>query len=257
MKAFNLPLEQAEREYERKEGWIDFCFELKYDGTRSFWNRDRLISERNIDITKKFEHIANQLKGIDVILDGEIYIEENSSVFDVSSKENWDKAHYVVFDILQFQDLDFRDLTLQKRQILVKSLCNMLGSESIHPPKTWFDFKTAWDYVLEHKLEGLIAKNLFSKYIRTENLLDTTRSRSWLKIKFKKEAVVIFDKFEKHKDEEGITLTDGFHRVSVRGDDVGKLIGEIMRSGKVKAEVEYLRKTDDGHFFQPVYKRLV
>lgn len=253
MKAFDIPIKDAE-----KKDWKGYSFEKKYDGTRTFWVRDKLISDRNIDVSSKFQHIAELLKGLDVVLDGEIYLNENSTVFDVNRKENWDKVNYVVFDILWFKDMDLRDLPIPKRQVVLKKLVSAINNDHIQFPKKWDNFKEAWDYVIQNNLEGLIAKKINSRYVKTTKLLKSVRSRNWLKIKNRKETLIVFDKFEvSEKNPEYATLISGADRVACYGKVKDTAVEKIKKSGSVAGEVQYLYKTDSGKCFQPILKRLV
>jgi ATP-dependent DNA ligase len=256
MKAFDLPVSEA-----KSKDWFDFQFELKYDGTRSFWlgDKKKFVSERNIDITDKFSHIVEKLKVVEAVLDGEMIVSENSNVFDITRKDNWTKGVYVVFDILNFYGTDCRSMSLQDRQGLIKELVSRLNCDFIQVPKKWDSFKEAWAYVEKNSLEGLMAKNIYSKYADNGCFIKGTRSRDWLKIKNKKEDVVVFDGCEvSEKNADYITLTNKEgDRVACCSDLRVLATEQLAKNGKVVGEVEYLYLTESGKHFQPVLKRVV
>lgn len=230
-------------------------FELKLDGFRCLYQDGKLLSERGITQNHKFPHIESALSKLDAVLDGEVAL-DGGTIHEVNRKENWSKAKYYVFDLLEWLGDDLRDMPLVQRQNLLSRIVAELDNPSIEFVREFEGFEEGWEYVVENGCEGLIAKHKFSAYPRTEILLDEVRSKMWLKIKHKKERVFVMERFDNHEDDTGITFTDGFHRFSCRGEnsDIAKQI--LAEDGKIRVEVQYLYETEDGHLFQPVVKRV-
>jgi len=184
MKAFSINLEEA------KKLDNDWVFEIKYDGIRQLFIGGKLFSEFGVDNTQKFRHIRNELDGIDAVLDGEIFLENGSSI-DIKERENWNKAKYVVFDILKLGKANLMELPLIERRKILFDLFNekLKCSKFVKLSRGFFNFNEAWNYILKNNLEGLIAKNLYSPYESDlNNLFKVKRSWNWLKIKNWKEA---------------------------------------------------------------------
>lgn len=175
-----------------KEGWI---FEVKWDGWRAIaqikGKNVRLYSRNDLTFNNNFPEITTQLSKInfDTILDGEIVALDSEGRPKFQLLQNYQAGEgslaYFVFDILYFSGYDLRDLRLSERKLVLKrvlpKLSNVLVSDEIEKEGTLF-FKEA----VKNGLEGIIAKNLSSKYISGRRTLD------WLKIKaIKRQEVVI------------------------------------------------------------------
>ena len=189
----------------------DWVFEVKWDGIRSIFylhktkNLLKLQSRNGIDITHKYPEITESLKWItncneSAILDGEIVVLNKEGYPDFGShKERMSvnserevnmlskslPATYYLFDILYLDGEDLRNHSyVDRRRIL---------DEAIHQPNNSSNRNNKKririsDYIEEQGidvfekvkkmgLEGIIAKNKFSKYFQG------ARSKDWLKIK--------------------------------------------------------------------------
>lgn len=167
----------------------DYIFEIKYDEYRTIafvYGQNIVLKSRNgVDLTKKFENVANDLKNLNknMILDGEIccFDENGRSDFGLlqnSIKQNKQNFCYVVFDLLELNYRDLRNLTLFERKKLLEK--NLKNKNSI----LVCEFATKcgqkiFDFAKENNLEGIVAKNIYSTY-------NSCRDENWLKIKCEK-----------------------------------------------------------------------
>jgi len=257
MKAYSISLENVKV---LNDGWV---FERKYDGIRQLWVSGKLFSEFGVDNTSKFNHIKEELEGIDAVLDGEICLENGSSI-DIKERKNWNKVSYVVFDLLKLGKVDLTKLPLiERRKILFKLFKEKLkGKKFIKLSVGFFNFDEAWKQVLKNNWEGLIAKNLYSPYESSlDNLFKVKRSWNWLKIKNWKEAKEKIVGFERSNSNsvfsKGAFILENGTRISALNKEIVKEYENLRQFGNVLAEFYYLKKTKDGKYFHPKLKRLV
>jgi len=166
----------------------NWLFEIKYDGYRiiSFVenNKVKMLTRNGIDYTHKFEVISKSLLKLrqdNFVIDGEIvsFDKDGRSDFGLlqkNIKENNANFTYVVFDLLALNGEDLRGLKLIERKrklelILAKSDDYILNSTFIIDKG-----KECYNLAKEKNLEGIVAKNINSKYVEK-------RSEDWLKIK--------------------------------------------------------------------------
>jgi ATP-dependent DNA ligase len=256
MKAYSISLENIKV---LSDGWV---FERKYDGVRQLWVSGKLFSEFGVDNTSKFNHIKEELEGVDAVLDGEICLENGSSI-DIKERKNWNKVSYVVFDLLKLGKVDLTKLPLiERRKILFKLFDEKLKNKKfIKLSVGFFNFDEAWKQVLKNNWEGLIAKNLYSPYEGSlDDLFKINRSWNWLKIKNWKEAREEIIGFEKSGSNtvfsKGSFILKNNTKVSALSKAVVKEYESLKQFGKVYAEIYYLKKTKDGKYFHPKLKRL-
>lgn len=165
----------------------DWIFEIKYDGYRivSFVENGKvkMLSRNNIDYTKKFNLIAQNLKKIDqhsFVFDGEVVAFDKNGKSDFgllqeSIKKGNSSLYYCIFDLLSINGEDLRNLPLIERKaklerLLFKSENNLIYSSHVENGKETFDFAK------KNNLEGVIAKKKNSVYVGK-------RTDEWLKIK--------------------------------------------------------------------------
>jgi bifunctional non-homologous end joining protein LigD len=176
--------------------WI---FEIKYDGYRAVAVINKkevnLFSRNHLSFNKIFAPIVDELKKINhiAVLDGEIVIEDENGHSDFQLLQNYKSSgegtpKYYVFDILNLDGKDTRNLTLLERKELTKillnkhRLTNIVFSDHIEEKGVAF-FKQAEKL----HLEGIMAKQADSPYRSGK------RTAEWLKIKItqQEEAVII------------------------------------------------------------------
>jgi len=166
----------------------NWLFEIKYDGYRivSYVEKQsvRMLTRNNIDYTKKFTDICNSLKKLDqdsFVVDGEIIsLDQNGKsdfgLLQQNIKSGNNKFYYVLFDLLALNGDDLRGLSLLERKeklelLLAKSDNNLIFSNHVINQG-----KECFNLAKEKRLEGIIAKKVYSKY-------SGKRNDDWLKIK--------------------------------------------------------------------------
>ncbi len=173
------------REPFHKPGWV---YEEKYDGYRILaykeGSRVRLFSRNAIDRTDRFPDIAaamNTLRPSTLLLDGEVSVfdREGVSRFQLLQNLGAGKSVFAVFDCLYRDGKDLRPRPLSERRTALEA---STGRNKIIVPSTRLaaDGFEAYRLAIKRKFEGLIAKNLASRYVEG-------RSASWLKVKVHQE----------------------------------------------------------------------
>ncbi|MBR4999174.1 MAG: non-homologous end-joining DNA ligase, partial [Clostridia bacterium] len=165
----------------------DWIFEIKYDGYRIVSyvenGKVKMLTRNNLDYTKKFNDIAQNLKKIDqnsFVVDGEVVAFDQNGKSDFgllqeSIKKDSTSLCYCVFDLLALNGEDLRNLPLIERKaklerLLFKSKNNLIYSSHVDNGKETFDFAK------KNNLEGIIAKKKNSVYTGK-------RTDDWLKVK--------------------------------------------------------------------------
>jgi bifunctional non-homologous end joining protein LigD len=158
----------------------DWTFEEKYDGVRMLAYKEgakvSLISRNAIDRTDRYPKITEaigKLKPDTLALDGEIVIFDDKHVSRFQFLQQSDgQPVFAVFDCLYHDGKDVRTAPLSERRSAlersVKPSANVLLSARLDP-----DGLKAFEVAKRRGLEGLIAKDLASKYV-------SGRSGSWL-----------------------------------------------------------------------------
>jgi bifunctional non-homologous end joining protein LigD len=169
----------------------EWLYEVKFDGIRviaiKIGATVKLYSRTRNDLTERFSEVANAILKLPcktAIFDGEVVAldEEGRSSFQILQSMNLPGAtggplFYYIFDLLNFEGQDLRELPLSRRKELLSRLMR-------NPPRTIrlsSSLSGSADAILKgikaHGLEGVIAKRSDSPYEAG------TRSRNWLKIK--------------------------------------------------------------------------
>ncbi len=170
----------------------DHLFEPKLDGIRAICTKSggklAFFNRHCVEITDKYPEFdfADAIEGEDVLLDGEIVLYDasgNPSFTDLmkrhqragSRRSANSSLRYAVFDVMQVDGKDLRDLPLTERK---KILDQTIGKDSflektIHTPKG----RLLWEAVTKRRLEGVIAKRVDGRYESGK------RTGSWVKIK--------------------------------------------------------------------------
>jgi bifunctional non-homologous end joining protein LigD len=168
------------------EGWL---YEEKVDGYRmvAYKNggRVRLISRRGRDHTTRFPEMAAALRELDssstLILDGEIAVYDRQLV----SRFEWLRHSsppdpstpplFMVFDCLYARGKDLRKQPLYVRRNVIEDVRD--EQDLLLPVRRLSDDGLkAWQQVVEHGYEGLVAKDPASPYVGGRTL-------KWLKVK--------------------------------------------------------------------------
>jgi len=242
MKCQKMTIKEAESRCQ------NYIVQMKLDGTRTIWEKGNLISpERDIFKSDRYRHIANELKGFNGVLDGEIFL-PNGNLFAVSSSENWNKCRYAVFDILEYDGQNLRGIPYQDRRKLLIALIQARNWKSIEFVKEFPSVSEGWDFVKSQDLEGLVLKSPEGSYT-------DTRSWNWVKVKNYHEAVIEILEHIAGSDKGRFVLANG-GKMSALSPDFVEQYKKLKAKGKVFAEIEYLYLTKEKKYFQPILKRL-
>ena len=150
-----------------------WTYELKLDGYRLEAVKSRgkvtLYSRRGIDLTKRFDYIAEALQPLpdETVIDGELVALDEQARPNFNLLQNFRSAAshitFYAFDIMTHQGKSVMDLPLVKRRAV---LANVLVTNE-HAGLSLFLEKTAAQmlrFVRSHGLEGIIAKRSESVY---------------------------------------------------------------------------------------------
>jgi bifunctional non-homologous end joining protein LigD len=208
------------------ERWIS---QVKWDGVRMLVYYDgsdvSLINRRLNERTLQYPELLNIIEycsADSVILDGEVIaLEEGKPSFhrvmkrdsvrsesSVHQAKKQVKITYMIFDILYLNGEWVTDKTLEERQQL---LINIISeNDSIQLVKNHNDSKALYKAIVEHDLEGIIIKDLSSKYIING------KDKRWQKKKAFKDLFAVVG---------GVTYRSGIVNALLLGlyDDFGRL----------------------------------
>ena len=198
MKRYEVMLARiGDKEILERKALTTFIFEPKLDGTRVLIYKDgndiELINRRGKDITYRYPELLDIVKYIkpeSCVLDAELVVldkdgkvnfnllqqrEQIDNKFLIQLRSKQFPATLFVFDILEKDGTTLVDKPLKERK---KELEKSIKNSSIITvcPYT-FNGKELWEKVKELGMEGVMAKDLSSKYEQGK------RSWSWLKIK--------------------------------------------------------------------------
>jgi bifunctional non-homologous end joining protein LigD len=208
-----------------QDRWV---FEEKYDGVRIVAYKERsevsLISRNAIDRTARYPDIAAAIKALradTLVLDGEIVVFDSRKISHFQLlQQSKGRPQYVVFDCLYRNGRDLRNEPLSvRREVLeqsVKPSASLILAERLDR-----DGLKAFQTAAGRGLEGIIAKNLDSRYV--EN-----RSNQWLKVKVRQE-----DEF----------VIGGFTRPSGARQYFGALLLGVYTNG---GQLRYVGKVGTG-----------
>ncbi len=180
--------------------WI---FEIKWDGYRAVAEiKDGevdLYSRNNNSFNQKYKSIVSALNSIDkdMIIDGEIVVLDNAGRSDFHSLQNFGRTGkgrliYYVFDLIYFDGKDLTGLPLKARKEILKNILPDIPAVRYND-HILQDGKAFYNLAKEKQLEGIIAKNIHSKYYRNK------RSKEWLKLKIKKRQEAVIGGYTKPK----------------------------------------------------------
>jgi bifunctional non-homologous end joining protein LigD len=266
-----------------RANWI---FEEKYDGVRMLAYKEgskvSLISRNAIDRTERYPKIAEaiaKLKPDTLALDGEIVIFDSDKVSRFQFLQKGDgRPTFAVFDCIYCDGKDLRKAPLAERRVGLERTVKP-SSRVILSARLDADGFKAFEIAKKRGFEGLIAKDLSSKYV-------SGRSPAWLKVKVRKEDEFVIGGFTEPSGARhffGALLLGVFNRGKL--DYVGKVgtgfneetlkslykkFGSLRRAGspfssnvrerdasfiapKLVAQIGYTERTSDGKLRHPVY----
>jgi bifunctional non-homologous end joining protein LigD len=187
----------------------DWVFEVKWDGVRAilFLHKTKgilkIVSRKGKTITHRYPEIVEAAKSSlsaiinckeSIILDGEIVVLNNKGQPDFQSHQrrmNLDSikeieklsykipATYYLFDILHFDGRNLQPLSFVERRKKLSDVIVIIDANSRIRISDFFEEHgiDIFQKIKSMNLEGIVAKNKYSKYIQG------TRSTDWLKIK--------------------------------------------------------------------------
>jgi bifunctional non-homologous end joining protein LigD len=249
-------------------------FELKFDGIRALVERSadgavRITNRNMVSITHRYPDVVARLEVLpfEGTLDGEIICvradgrpdfpavhkrDAQSSAAAIRRLATQLPAAFVPFDVLDADGQDLRGLPyVQRRTALAELWPGEPGELSIASQ----DAQTMWEFVSAHRLEGLVAKSGESRYV-------AGRSRSWVKIKATKRALVIAGSIAADKAALVMQVWDGGQLKTVGQVGSGMSVRDwtairgLFTQGtpQVVVEVEYLEVARGGQLRQPVFR---
>ena len=235
----------------------DFAFQIKFDGTRSFCFIEggkctKLCNRSGFDRFDRFAHLKqDDFNGLNAIFDGEIVVfnaRNKSELYLVNSKENWSRAVFMVFDILEKDGVDLRTLPFYSRQAILKDIFRNIKLKYFKLVNSYSDFPSLWKIVQQRDLEGIVAKKRYGKYLGF-------RSGNYLKIKNTKFENLLVRDYKVNP--RGLTLIKGKHRIACNGIQSQAVKSCIDKNGCAFIRIEYLTKSQAGQFIQPTFKELL
>jgi bifunctional non-homologous end joining protein LigD len=181
--------------------WI---YEIKWDGYRALAfvekKKAELISRNNI-IYDQFSPINEVLGslGLEVVLDGEIVVIDETGSPDFGALQNWRSKKnlnlvFYVFDILWFQGRLLTGLTLSERRSILEAVLQETHGQVRISHSFDSDGIAFYQTAKRMKLEGIIAKRADSVYT------GDVRSRDWLKVKAKLRQEVVIAGYTRNED---------------------------------------------------------
>lgn len=179
------PLEKEIQDLGERKNWQA---EYKWDGIRGQLikrNNEIFIWSRGEElVTSQFPEIMEMLQNFEgnFVLDGEILAVKNDEVLNFNelqkrlNRKNLTKkmleeipVQVFVYDLLEFENEDLREIPLQERRILLESLLQKNPNERINIPQiveteNWEDLIEIRKNSRENNSEGLMLKNKNSTY---------------------------------------------------------------------------------------------
>lgn len=273
-----------------------YIFEPKLDGTRCIAEVNgeiKLFNRRNRNISRRYPFICEELEKYgNVVFDGEIVCyngEGKPDFYLLQKREHVDSdliieiraklipATYVIFDILEMDDKPLVEKPLEER----KGILNEIFKKSEHLELIFMtkNGKKLWEEIRKRNMEGVIAKEMGSKYYPGE------RRHEWLKIKNVKSIDVIIVGYTREKREisalgMGLYKEKEIYYIGKVGTGFDEeIIRYLLKNFKetkdayaanaekapsnmiwvkpeMVAEVEYIEMTKDMELRSPSFKRL-
>lgn len=172
----------------------NYIYELKYDGIRALIyinsKNIKIYTRNKIDVTYLFPELKKlrNLTNSNTILDGEIICTKDGkpnfskllsrirlkNKDKINSQSIWNRATFICFDILMYNNLDLKDYTLLERKNILN---NFKDNDIFFKSKIFYDGKKLFKTIKKFNLEGIVCKDINSKYI------PNTRTNNWIKVK--------------------------------------------------------------------------
>jgi bifunctional non-homologous end joining protein LigD len=162
----------------------DWIYEIKWDGYRIIAvtnkNSTRLLSRSNLDFTKNYQIIADELTHLKLngVIDGELVVldEEGQPNFDMLQRYAPGMSIvFYAFDVLWLNNKDLQSKSLLDRKKILEQMIPE-ESEFIKYSDHFEDGRALFEQVSALSLEGIVAKKKDSDYQRGK------RTKNWLKL---------------------------------------------------------------------------
>lgn len=239
---------------------------LKFDGERIMakigGDRIYLFNRRGYEKSKTYPEVVESLEKLEgnYLLDGEIIadsgkfndLQKRSNLRDkekVEDRKKEIKVRFKVFDIIEFKGKRLEKKPLKERVEYLKKI-NFGERVDIVENR---DVKECWEETKENEEEGVIIKDMNSRYKMGK------RSDSWLKLKNFKEEMFEFEN-EYELNNSGIKLINDKIEVQVQdnsSDRVENIKEKLDKGEKVRVVVQYLTKTKNGKLRFPSCKKVL
>jgi bifunctional non-homologous end joining protein LigD len=226
----------------------DWLHELKFDGYRMVCHlqrgKSRFWSRNQKDWTEKFPNLSKALKALPVaaaILDGEVVVVDKagrSSFQKLQQSMKGGAATFIfqIFDLIYLDGYNLTRVSLKERKALLEDLLSGVDAKG---PLRYSDhvvgdgdrfFKQACAY----GIEGIVSKLADCPY-------ESTRSRSWLKVKCTKRQEFVIAGYTPSKKD-----FPGFGSLILGVYDKGKLVysGRVGTGFSIKQRLELQKKLD-------------
>lgn len=261
-----------------------YLFDLKIDGCRCLAEvtdgTARLSSRSGADMTRRYPEVIAALEAAvptgRVVLDGEIAVNDERGLpswplthkrdAQQSKVTRWSQSHpatYYAFDILELGSVDMRKWAYANRRQVLEQEVSGWGSPTIRPVLQSADGHALWDVIVEHQLEGMVAKRADSQY-------RPGRSRDWLKIKRTSTVTCLVGGYDPGEGGRAnsfgclhLYLLDEAHNLVPVGkvgsgfsDRELRHVAAALPHPPVIVEVEFLDVSPDRQLRQPVFQRL-
>lgn len=263
-------------------GEAGYLFDLKIDGVRCLATVEdgqvTLVSRAGVTFTYQYPDVVAALRTLPPgrwVLDGEIAVSDerglpswpltakrNSQVRNTSGWAAKLPATYHVFDLLEHDGQDLRPWALgNRRHVLREALAEV--DPGVRAVLSSYDGQAMWQVVVEHHLEGVVAKRPGSPY-------RNGRSSDWVKIKRTQTVTCLvggYDPGEGHRADtfgalhlylishEGLLVQVGKVGSGFSNREVDQVMHALHHTPLV-VEVEYLDVSPDGLLRQPVFQRI-
>ncbi len=167
----------------------DWIFEIKYDGYRAITKIDKskveMLSRNGNSFNAVYSAVIRELEKVkaDIILDGEIVIEDENGIPDFQRLQNYPmtkngELKYFIFDILYLNGHDLTGLALTDRRELLENFFNEYKFRNIYLSESTEEKGSKYfESIAKKGFEGIIAKEKSSRYYPGR------RAESWLKFK--------------------------------------------------------------------------
>ena len=180
----------------------DWIYEVKWDGYRAIAiienGKVKLLSRNAKSFNDKYYPITQILEKlkINAVIDGEILVINDAGVSNFGALQNWrseadGELVMYVFDILWYEGKSLMQMPLFNRREILKSLLHG-KDERIKLSADFVGGDEFFNAARKLNLEGVMAKKADSIYV------PGSRSKHWLKIKFKQRQEVVIGGFTKN-----------------------------------------------------------